>query len=165
MANQDFTLSILQKTRVFKEREREVESSSVSEYMLRLKNEQELPCIVDLYIEEKKVNEIGQIVVFGNDYVDFPGFLKKEGIKKFEFSDLQDKEVEAKIYLEKEKTIIKPEGDYTIRPIYLYSVNQDCIYPIFPELMGIEWDITRSSALEKQSKDSLCFNYKCFNYK
>jgi hypothetical protein len=160
MFSQDFVLSILQEEKICKEEQTggkgqpgtgpSWEAQAIVEfeknYVVRLRNKGRLPCAVDLYVDGERVNELGQIVVFGNDYIDVPGFMKKDGSgKTFQFAKLKDSRIkqpnesqngiiEAKFYLQEEKVKELLEThvhihDWSYRPIWIIPYREPYYWP------------------------------------
>lgn len=145
MFSQDFVLSVLQDGKICKEENGVVKIPFGSNYVIRLRNKHRLKCATDVYVDGEKVNEVGQIVVHGNDYIDIEGFLRGGNKNtKFQFVELADGRVkqpnetqngliEVKFYLQKEtevQKIVEHYYDYTYRPIWIY--RDDYIKPWYP---------------------------------
>lgn len=145
MFGNDFVLSILQDGKICKEENGIIKIPFDSNYVIRLRNKHRLKCATDIYIDGEKTNEVGQIVVPGNDYIDIEGYLRGGNKNtKFQFVKLADGRVkqpnetqngliEVKFYLQKEteiQKIVEHYYDYTIKPIWIY--HDDYLRPWHP---------------------------------
>jgi hypothetical protein len=145
MFSHDFVLSVLQGGKICKEESGIIKIPFGTSYVIRLRNKHRLKCATDIYIDGEKTNEIGQIVVPGNDYIDIEGYLKSNNNnERFQFVKLADGRVkqpnetqngliEVKFYLQKEtevQKIVEHYYDYTYRPIWIY--HDDYLGPYRP---------------------------------
>ena len=170
---EDFSLQVLVGGKILEEKNGAVKIPWGSEYVIRVKNRHRLPAALDLYVDNELVNktEADHLTVFGNDYVDVPGFLgpKNHG-KQFVFTKLSDRRVaqpgesdngvvRARMYLQKEPEKL-PASQTTIiheyypayypRPIWIYN---PCIgSPWYP----VVWCSNHAGASNSGGVSSAC---------
>ena len=98
MYKDGFVVSIFREGNVLREIDGKVYIPFDSEYKVRLRNRNNFECACDLYIDSKKVSNLGEMIIPGNESVDLERFIDHsltDG-KKFLFVPVSDSRVEDK---------------------------------------------------------------------